>query len=105
MGRAEFINLIQAFTLWETERCISPVLVDAVAVGLLAQPGGVVDMVAVSAEHILSKTCRYVAGLKAPECKVLAGAHSFETLYASFGVGIIASIVDGDCALDFMIMM
>jgi hypothetical protein len=102
---ASFINLIEVFAPWATEACSSPVTVVAVAVAVIAQPEGSVEMVAISKEHPLSTTCHFVAGIKVPECKALESALSIETLYASLGVAIIASVMDGDCALDVMTMM
>ena len=51
------------------------------------------------------KTSHFVAGIKIPECQVLESSCSLETLYASLGVSVIASVLDGDCAFDVMTMM
>ena len=66
---------------------------------------GCVELIPVSAEHPLSQAVHFVAGIKMPECQVLESSYSFEALYVSLGVAIIASVLDGDCALDVMTMM
>ena len=58
-----------------------------------------------SAEHPLSKTGHFVAGVILPEREVEASACDFEVLYASLGVAIMATVVDGDCAMDVMTLM
>ena len=62
-------------------------------------------LIPISAEHPLSKTVHYCAGIRIPECQVLDDACSFEALYASLGVACIATVCDGDCALDVMTLM
>ena len=63
------------------------------------------DLAPISAEHPLTKTCYFVAGVGVPESQVEASACDFEVLYASLGVAIMATVVDGDCAMDVMTLM
>ena len=101
----ERINLINVFAPWALERCNVPVLVDAIAVGLISSGVGNLSMVAISDAHPLSNTSHFVAAIRVPECSVVAGASGFEAVYASKGVAPIATVMDGDCALDAMTMM
>ena len=102
---ASFIDLLEVFAPWAQEHCTTPLPVTAVPCALVAQAGGSVELAPISAEHPLSKTSHFVAGITIPECQVLEGSCSFEALYASLGVAILASVVDGDCAFDVMTMM
>ena len=70
-----------------------------------AHATGCVELIPISAEHPLSQTVHFVAGIKMPECQVLESSCSFEALYASLGVAIVASVLDGVCAFDVMAMM
>ena len=63
------------------------------------------ELAPISAQHPLSKTSHFVAGLTVLECDALAGECAFEVLYASFGVAIMSTVVDGDCGLDVMTLM
>ncbi len=102
---ASFIDLLEVFAPWAKEHCTTPLPVRAVPCGLVAQAGGSVELAPISDEHPLSKTCHFVAGITIPECQAPPSSCSFEALYASLGVAILASVLDGDCALDVMTMM
>ena len=102
---ANFIDLLEVFAPWATETCTRQLNARAIPCALVAQSGGSVALAPISEEHPLSKTCHYVAGIVVPECKVTTDACSFEALYASLGVAVMASVVDGDCGLDVMTMM
>ena len=58
-----------------------------------------------SPTHPLSNTSHFVVAINVLECIVVAGASGFEAFYASLGVAPIATVMDGDCALDVMTMM
>ena len=102
---ATFIDLLEVFAPWAKTHCTTPLAIRAVPCALVAQAGGSVELVPISEEHPLSQTCHFVAGIAIPECQTPPIACSFETLYASLGVGLIASSMDGDCGLDVMSMM
>ena len=63
------------------------------------------ELAPISAQHPLSKSCHFVAGLTVLECDALAGECAFEVLYASLGVAIMSTLVGGDCGLDVMTLV
>ena len=105
MEGASYINLLDVFAPWATADCTKPCPITAVPCALVAQPTGAVELAPISAEFPLSTTNHFVAGIPTPECEVVSGACNFETLYASLGVAIMASVLDGNCAFDVMTMM
>ena len=100
-----FMDLVEVFAPGVAKLCSAPIPVAAIPVALVAQPGGSVDLVAISEKYPLTSTCHYVAGVSIPECHVVGDAGDFEAFYASLGVGVMASVMDGDCAFDVMTMM
>ena len=95
-----FLDLLDVFAPWAKENCTAPLPVTAVSCALMAQAGGCVELVPISADYPLSKTTHFVAGMRVPECLVVGSSCSFETLYASLGVAVVPTVLDGDCALD-----
>lgn len=102
---SSYIDLLEVFAPWAKERCTELVLVSAIPVALVANPDGSVALAPICAEYPLTKTCHYVAGLSIPACEVSESACSFEALYASLGVGVMTTVLDGDCGLEVMTMM
>ena len=102
---ALYIDLLEVFAPWAKEHCTTLLPVTAVACSLMAKATGCVELIPISAEHPLSQTGHFVAGIKMPECQVFESSCSFEALYASLGVAIMASVLDGDCDFDVMTMM
>ena len=100
-----FIDLLQVFAPWAKERCTQALDITAVPCTLVAEAGGSVVLVPICAEHPLSKTIHFVAGIQIPESPVKGSACGFETLYASLGVAVLRTVLNGDCALDVMTMM
>ena len=56
-------------------------------------------------QYPIVTTCHFVAGIPTPEIPTMPDDCSFETLYASLGVCIVATVLDGNCAFDVMIRM
>ena len=102
---AAFMNLLDVFAPWAKEHCTTPVAVRAIPCTLVAQAGGSVELAPISEVHPLSKTSHFVAGIVFPGCHDPPSACSFEALYGGIGVAVLASVLDGDCALDVMTMM
>ena len=100
-----FIDLLEVFAPWAKERCSRIPPVTAVACTLKAQDGGSVALVPISKEHPLSKTSHFVQGIQIPVHPVLPDAGSFEVLYASLGVAVLSTVLDGDCAFAVMTSM
>ena len=65
------------------------------------------ELVAVSDEHPLHTVRHFVGGaaVLAPEAAVAVTADDFESTYASLGVAVWTSVLDGDCAFDVMLVM
>jgi hypothetical protein len=103
---SSFIDLLEVFAPWALEHCTAPCPVRTIPCALVAQADGSVELAPISEEHPLSRTCHFVAGHAVPESAAVAAEDcSFRTLYASLGVSIMISVLDGDCALDVMTMM
>ena len=102
---AQFIDVLDVFAPWAKERCTAYPPVTAVACTLMALAGGCVELIPISALHPLSQTTHFVAGIAIPGCQVMESSCSFEALYASLGVAVMATVLDGDCAFDVMTMM
>ena len=100
------IDLLETFAPWAKEDCTSKCAVDAIACSLERRPDGNVVLVAISEQHPL-RTCKhFVAGASLPDEAVIAGGEDdFEPLYASRGVAVLPTVLDGDCAFDVMLMM
>ena len=102
---ANFIDLLEVFAPWAKEHCTMLLPATAIPCTLMAKATGYVELIPISAEYPLSQTKHFVAGIRMPECEVFETSCNFETLYASLGVAIMASILNGDCALDVMTIM
>ena len=102
---ALYFDLLQVFAPWALESCTSDAPIAAIPCTLIAQAGGSVELAPVSEQYPLSRTTHYVAGIRIPECEVNGNACSFEAMYASLGIAVLASVMDGDCAFDVMTMM
>jgi hypothetical protein len=100
-----FIDLLEVFAPWAKEHCTKLLAATSVPCALVGKAGGSVELAPISAEHPLSATSHFVAGIRIPECDVLQSSCSFQELYASFGVAIMATSMDGDCAFDVMTIM
>ena len=100
-----YIDLLQAVAPWALESCTTDVPIAAIPCTLIAQAGSSVDLAPVCEQYPLSRTSHYVAGIRIPECEVIGNVCSFEAMYASLGIAVLASVMDGDCAFDVMTMM
>ena len=90
---------------WAADEYSAPVPVAAIPCALVLQVGGSVELAPISAERLLSTTRHIVAGMPMPESAVSGSACSVEAIYASLGVAVLASVLDGDCAFDVVTMM
>ena len=77
---ASFIDLLEVFAPWAKEHCTTLPPVTAVPCSLMAKATGRVELMPISAEHPLSQTVHFVAGIKMPECQVFESSCSFEAL-------------------------
>jgi len=99
------MDLIEVFATWATEQVTTEAPVTAIPCALVGKAGGSVELAPISDEHPLSTTCHFVGGIRVPEQTVNQAVCSFAALYASLGVSVLHSILDGDCAFDVMLMM
>ena len=102
---ANFIDLLEVFAPWAKEHCTMLLPATAIPCTLMAKATSCVELIPISAEYPLSQTKHFVAGIRMPECEVFETSCNFETLYASLGVAIMTSILNGDCGLDVMTIM
>ena len=102
------VDLISAYAPWAAEQCATACAVDGVCCAIVLSDSGTMNLRAISDEFPLH-TCRHyvaaVAALPAEAIPVDADTASAQTFYASRGVVIIGSVVDGDCGIDVMNMM
>ena len=104
------INLIQTFAPEKLDECERKLALDGIPCTLEARDAGLAVCVPISPLHPLEGVGHYVAGATMPclPCSAAAVAEDdvpFETFYAALGIATIASICDGDCALDVMCLM
>ena len=102
---SQFIDLLEVFAPWAKEHCTQKLPLTAIPCALLAKARGSVELVPISDEHPLSKTCHFVAGIEIPGPAVAGETCRFEAFYSSLGVATLPTVCDGDCGLDTMILM
>ena len=101
------IDLLEIFAPWAKEACTSKCQVDAIPCSLKRRPDGKLVLIGISEQHPLQTCKHFVAGAKVllAEAAVAGGEDDFEMQYASLGVAVLPSVLDGDCAFDVMLMM
>ena len=104
---ANYVDLIDVFAPWANEFCTVPVNVSGISCTPIARAGGGVELVPICDDYPLSQTRHFVAGIQVPADALLENSvsSSFQVLYASLGIAVIGSVLDGDCAFDVMTMM
>ena len=102
------IDLLKVFAPWAIEGCTKMAMCDAVACALRAEAGaGRARLVPISDEHPLY-LCRHFVAATETDTAVAEGevcSSDFEQLYASRGVWLLGTVLDGDCAIDVMTQM
>ena len=98
------IDLLETFAPWAKEHCRA-VAVTGIACKVMAVAGGSLECVPISEEHPVGSTNHFVGGCAMPESAVAGNTLGFDAFYASLGVAVIATVADGDCALDVMSLM
>ena len=102
------VDLIAEFAPWATPHCTKECPVQAVVGTLVATPEGYAKLLPISEDHPLSECRHFVASAKIVDAAVAGtqrAATEFEELYASLGVVVLGTVVDGDCGIDVMTMM
>ena len=59
----------------------------------------------VSEQYPLRHISHFVAGLPIPGSAVAGDSPGFDAFYVALGIAPVATIADGDCAFDVMVMM
>ena len=102
------IDLLKVFAPWAIDDKTKTAFADAVACALCAVAGGGrANLVAISDEHPLYQ-CRHFVAATQTDTAVAEDevcASDFEQLYASKGVWLLGTVLDGDCAIDVMTQM
>jgi hypothetical protein len=99
------IDLLETFAPWSKEHCTTAVAVTGIVCKVMAVAGGSLKCVPISEEHPVGSTNHFVGGCAMPESAVAGNTLGFDAFYASLGVAVIATVADGDCALDVMSLM
>ena len=102
---AAHIDLLKVFAPWATNHCTTELAVVAVPCALKATPNGLAELMPVCEEYPLSSIRHFVGGVGMEETAGSATSNLFETMYASMGVGILSTVLDGDCAFDVQTLM
>ena len=100
----ELVDLLKVFAPWADD-CTNECPVYAIPCALIAQPQGTAALAPISEEHPLDTCCHFVGGMKIPGTAVADKNFKFEVLYASIGIAILGTVLDGDCGLEVMTMM
>jgi hypothetical protein len=98
------VDLLHVFAPWALTRFPKDCLFDAVACCAAPHDGGDARFVPVSTERPLSGCRHFVAACGLPEAVDCQG-NSLEAFYAQRGQAVIATVVDGDCAMDVACLM
>ncbi len=99
------VDLLETFAPWAKEHCTRAVAVTGIVCKVMAVAGGSLECVPISEEHPVGSTNLFVGGCAMPESAVAGNTLGFDAFYASLGVAVIATVADGDCALDVMSLM
>jgi hypothetical protein len=95
-----FIDLLETFAPWAVERCQCTTF--AIPCASDKRADGPRAFVQVSDRYPLSRCIHYLAGVAAPALAFAEPPIGIEAFYASLGVVVSATVVDGDCGLDVM---
>ena len=60
---------------------------------------------AISEQYPLSRCVHFVGGIGIPKAAVAEAGADFEGFYASLGVSVVMTVLNGDCAFDVMLIM
>ena len=101
------IDLLAVFAPSASRGCDQQPLSITAILCTLKQHGCAVtlDFEPISGDYPLCTTTHFVAGLMIPEPTDPPMNRTFEAIYASLGVAVLTTNLDGDCGLDVMTMM
>ena len=72
---------------------------------IVAKEDNTLELQAISDEFPLSTCVHFVGGVDMPPTPEAAVSPDFEGMYASLGVSVLVSVLNGNCAFDVMLMM
>ena len=101
---ATHIDLLEVFAPWATSHCTTELEVAAVPCALKPTESGPAELMPICEEYPLASTRHFVAAVAVEATDASVDAKLFETMYAQMGVGIIPTLLDGDCAFDVQTM-
>jgi len=99
------VDLLGTFAPWAKEHCTQEISVAAIPCRLRAETGGRVACLPISEASPLSATNHFVAGMPIPGAAVPECTDNFDLFYAHHGLATLATICDGDCAIEVMTLM
>jgi hypothetical protein len=102
---ATLVDLLEAFAPWAKEDCTSQPAVTGIPVTLLGLAGGAMECTPISEEHPLGRTSHFMGACVMPAAAVAEGICGFEAFYASLGLAVLPTVMEGDCGLDVMCLM
>ena len=102
---AVHLDLLKVFAPWALSQSTTELAVSAVPCALNASANGLAELMPICKEYPLSNTRHFVGACTMEESGTAAEALMFETFYASMGICILATVLDGDCAFHVMTMM
>ena len=102
---AVHMDLLKVFAPWALSQSTTELAVSAVPCALKASAHGLAELMPICAECPLPSTRHFVGACIMEESGAAAEALMFETIYASMGICILPSVLDGDCAFHVMTMM
>ena len=105
VGRQREGRPLESFALWAIQECSAICAVHAIPCAIAVVQDNKLEMKAISEQYPLSKCVHFVAGIDIPKAAVAEAGPDFEGLYASLGVLVVMTVLNGDCACDVMLMM
>ena len=102
---ATHLDLLKIFAPWALSQSTTELAVSAVSCALKASANGLAELMPICREYPLSSTCHFVGACMMEETGTAAEALIFNSLYASMGICILSTMMNGDCALHVMTMM
>ena len=104
VGGHNRVNLLSTFALWGLDAAVAECAVDGVVCCVRALPSGRAEMVPVSEQHPLAECRHFVAGHRLDNA-LQCGGDSMESFYASLGIVLLGTVMDGDCGIDTACVM
>ena len=99
---ATHIDLLEVFATWALSYCTDRPAVRAVPCALKATASGAVELMPICEEHPLHTTRHFVGAVAMEAPDISEDAMRFDVMYAEMGVGILPTVLDGDCGMDVM---